>query len=76
MNVNNWGRHRTAPMVHWLSRIIDFLGYVAYDPSWTAGERLRAGREATGLSRRRMAKVLGFEEGMVKWERGKGRSGD
>jgi len=36
--------------------------------------RLRAAREALGLSRRRLAKTLGVDEGTVlKWERGRGK---
>ena len=65
----NWECNATHPALLWRPRIIEFLGYAPYDPSWTPGERLRAAREALGLSRRKMAKALGVDEGIVaKWE--------
>jgi transcriptional regulator with XRE-family HTH domain len=69
MTVNNWECYRTVPMVQWLPRIIGFLGYAPYDPSWGLGRRFRTAREALGWSRRRMAKALGVDERTVlKWE--------
>ena len=68
-----WERNLRTPYVHHIPAIIDFLGYVPYDPAWTAGERLRAVREALGLSQKKLANALGVDEGTVaRWERGSG----
>jgi len=69
--VNYWERNRFAPAPRQLPRVVDFLGYVPYNPRWTPGERIRAQREALGFSRQRFAQALGVHEGTVRrWEWG------
>jgi transcriptional regulator with XRE-family HTH domain len=51
--------------------IIRFLGYdpTASDPTVSIGERLRATRRARGLSRKKVAVLLGIDESTLwKWE--------
>jgi len=75
-SVVNWECNATYPALHWRPRIIEFLGYAPWDPSWTLGERLLAARETLGLSRRRAAKALGVDEGtLARWEGGRGKPG-
>ena len=57
--VNYWERNRFDPAPRHLPRIVDFLGYVPYNPCWTPAERVRAQREALGFSRQRFAEALG-----------------
>jgi DNA-binding transcriptional regulator YiaG len=54
-----------------IPRIIDFLSYAPYTPAPTLGEWLVMARRAVGLSRKRLAKRLGADEGTVfPWETG------
>ena len=69
-SVYNWETNRTEPEVRLVPYIIDFLGYVPYDPNRSFGERLRAIRTALGLSQEQLAKRAGLDESTVsKWER-------
>jgi transcriptional regulator with XRE-family HTH domain len=67
--VNNWECNRTAPEVRHYPHTFELLGYCPYDPAWTFGRRLRARREASGLSRKAAARALGVDEGTIgRWE--------
>lgn len=69
--VNYWERNRFAPAPRHLPRVVEFLGYVPYNPHWTPAERIRAQRETLGFSRQRFALALGVHEGTVRrWEWG------
>ena len=69
--VNYWERNRFAPAPRHLPWVIEFLGYVPYNPDWTPAARVRAQREALGFSRQRFARALGVHEGTVRrWELG------
>jgi len=63
--VGHWELGRSYPPVRLIPRIHAFLGFCPYDPDWTFGGRLRAAREAQGLSRRRVAALVGLDEGTV-----------
>ena len=52
----NWETNRTVPEVCLIPHIIDFLGYVPYDATWSFGERLRAIRSALGMSQEQMGR--------------------
>jgi transcriptional regulator with XRE-family HTH domain len=68
--IYNWETNRTEPEVRLIPRIIDFLGYVPYNPGWSFGKRLRAIRSALGLSQEELATRAGLDESTVaKWER-------
>jgi len=69
--VNNWERNRCGPALTQIPRIIEFLGYVPYDPSRPFGERLAAQRRALGISREALARALRVDESTVlRWETG------
>jgi transcriptional regulator with XRE-family HTH domain len=69
--VLNWERGKTSPDVRYYPAIIDFLGYNPRPIGETFAERLRAAREARGLSRKRLARELGVWETTVRdWEVG------
>jgi transcriptional regulator with XRE-family HTH domain len=69
-SIYNWETNRTGPEVRLVPHIIDFLGYVPYDPTWPFGQRLRAIRSALGLSQEQLARWAGLDESTVsKWER-------
>jgi transcriptional regulator with XRE-family HTH domain len=63
--IYNWETNRTAPEVQFIPRIIDFLGYVPYNPGCSFGQRLKAIRLALGLSERKFAKKIGVDQGAV-----------
>jgi transcriptional regulator with XRE-family HTH domain len=67
----NWERGRSEPELRFMLAIIRFLGYdpTAPDPTLSIGERLRATRRARGLSRKKVALLLGIDESTLwKWE--------
>ena len=71
--VNNWETNRSRPVVRFMPRIVEFLGYTpyAYVPT-SFGERLRMLRVARGLSQEKLAEKLGVDESSVQsWEAGK-----
>jgi DNA-binding XRE family transcriptional regulator len=68
--IYNWEMNRTVPQTRLIPDIIDFLGYVPYDPGWSVGQWLRAARSALGLSQELLARRVGLDESTVaKWER-------
>jgi len=60
-----WETGRATPETRYIPAIERFLGYCLYDPIWTFGERLRAAREAQGLSRARLSKMAGLDPATV-----------
>jgi len=72
--VYKWEAGRANPAVRSIPRIIHFLGYAPYDPGASLGEKLRARRQALGLSQKQFARELGVNEStVVRWEKGKRR---
>ena len=61
----NWEKNKTFPLVHYLPRIIEFLGYDSYPPPKTLGERVAHRRRSLGFSRKRLAKMLNVDEGTL-----------
>ena len=67
----NWERGRAEPELRFLPAILRFLGYdpTPPDPTLSIGERLLATRRARGLSRKKVATLLGIDESTLwKWE--------
>jgi hypothetical protein len=62
---DDWETGRAAPGVRCLPGIIVFLGYCPYTPGRPLGERLRVARQARGLSRGRLAALVGVDEGTL-----------
>jgi len=68
-NLIDWEANRHAPAVWFVPRIIAFLDYDPHPVPRTIGERIVAARRSRGLSRKRLAKLLGVDEGTLKrWE--------
>ena len=66
-----WEANRVAPTLPFLPKIVEFLGYCPYDPSWTPGERLTWIRRYLGLSQEAMARRLRIDPGtLARWEQG------
>lgn len=63
--VGHWEAGRVTPETRFIPAVHAFLGFCPHDPAWTFGERLRAAREAHGLSRRRVAALVGVDEATV-----------
>jgi transcriptional regulator with XRE-family HTH domain len=74
--VLNWEKNRSIPSLRFLPSIIEFL---EYDPTeqgtpQSLPERLHAHRRRLGLSRKKLAGLLGVDQSTVDgWERGKHR---
>ena len=68
--VLNWEASTCSPSVRYIPRIIRFLGIDPFPPPRTLGERIVAKRRPLGLSRKRLAKRIGVDEGaLARWER-------
>jgi transcriptional regulator with XRE-family HTH domain len=63
--VSHWESGKHPPPVRLIPGIQTFLGFCPFDPAGTFGLRLRAAREAQGLSRRRAAALVGVDEATV-----------
>ena len=70
----NWETNACPPSIRYMPGIIAFLGYDPYPPPQTLGEQIVARRRWLGLSRKRLAKKLGVDEGaLARWEKGVSR---
>jgi transcriptional regulator with XRE-family HTH domain len=74
--IQYWETNRVAPALRFRPRISSFLGYELFDgrvPESVA-ERLRAHRDRLGLSRKKLAALLGIDPSNIAgWETGKHR---
>jgi transcriptional regulator with XRE-family HTH domain len=66
----NWEKGHAEPELRFLPAILRFLGYDPRPEPATLGGRIRAAREAAGLSERELARRLGLDPGtLAAWER-------
>jgi len=69
-----WETNRVAPALRFLPKIIEFLGYdpgVGSQPRCLSGE-LKAHRRKLGLSRKKLAALIGTDESnLAGWETGR-----
>jgi len=68
----NWENNYNIPVLKFIPRIIDFLGYVSYDvSSLTLGERIKIARQSFGMTGRELANELGIHpDTLYSWEKG------
>lgn len=67
----NWEKGRVAPDARFWPAILRYLGYDPRPAPETLGGRIRAAREAAGLSEEALARQLGLDPGtLAAWERG------
>jgi transcriptional regulator with XRE-family HTH domain len=71
-----WETNRYAPSLQMIARIIQFLGYMPWDPSnMTLGERIVTLRSLLGISQKELARQLEVDPTTLsRWELGKGQS--
>jgi transcriptional regulator with XRE-family HTH domain len=71
----NWEKNYSSPKLHYIPRIIKFLGYVPIKvESKTLGERIVNYRRLSGITQKGLAKSLGVDPSTLgRWERDKGR---
>lgn len=72
--IYNWENNRTSPQIHYVPRIIKFLGYVPFSRDLkTLGERIVNCRRLSGIAQKELAKSLDVDPSTLgRWERGKG----
>jgi transcriptional regulator with XRE-family HTH domain len=69
--IMNWERGHRSPAIWTLPGIIKFLGYIPFELGHTLPERLIGYRKTRGLSRKKLARMLGVDECTLwRWERG------
>jgi transcriptional regulator with XRE-family HTH domain len=70
-SVYNWESNRVEPAVRLIPGIIRFLGYCPYTPGLPLAERLKLVRQSLGYSQRKLAVLLGVDDGTWRrWEAG------
>ncbi len=62
----SWETNKKQASIHFLPRIMKFLGYDPFPEPRTLGERLLATRRRLGLSQAQMANALRLDEGTVR----------
>lgn len=70
-SILNWEKNRTYPIIDYIPRIIEFLGYVPFDSisDMSLGEKIITCRKIKGISQKELAQQLGFDPGTVEqWE--------
>ena len=66
---HSWENDLNEPMIRFMPRIIEWLGYDPHPPPKNSSEWLMAVRRNLGLSRKGLAKTLGADEASVhRWE--------
>jgi DNA-binding XRE family transcriptional regulator len=66
---SNWEKDQTTTEIRYMPRLIEWLGYDPNPPPKNSSEWLMAVRRNLGLSRKRLAKLLGADESTVRqWE--------
>ena len=64
-----WEKDKHFPVVTYLGKIIEFLGYYPFPEPKTFGERILAKRRIMGVTQRQLAQHLGIDPTTVKnWE--------
>lgn len=70
-SILNWEKNRTDPVIDYIPRIIEFLGYVPFESisDMSLGEKIITCRKIKGMSQEELARQLGFDPGTVEnWE--------
>ena len=60
--IYNWENGRTVPALRLMPSLVRFLGYALYQPARSLLEKLKARRHSIGLSRKKLAQLLGVDE--------------
>jgi len=71
--IHNWEDKGVTPAIRLMPRIIEFLGYYPNDGNvvLSIADKLKAQRTKLGLSRRRLAALVGIDQStLAGWERG------
>jgi transcriptional regulator with XRE-family HTH domain len=72
--IMNWELAHRSPAIWTLPGIIKFLGYVPFAIGESLPEQLIGYRKIRGLSRKKLARILGVDEGtLLRWETGQRR---
>jgi transcriptional regulator with XRE-family HTH domain len=70
--ITGWEGNATIPEVRYMPAIIEFLGYNPLPVGGALPERLAMKRKALGLSKRKMAEMLGLDPAtLMGWEAGR-----
>lgn len=70
-SIVNWETNLRSPRIDYVSKIIEFIGYVPFENSaeTTLGEKIVTYRKIKGISQAELARQLGFDPGTVsQWE--------
>jgi transcriptional regulator with XRE-family HTH domain len=71
--VFNWERNKARPQIHYLPRILKFLGYNPSPFPESLRDQLLRERTTLGLTQKAFAKRLGVDPTtLARWEKGKG----
>lgn len=76
--VTNWEKGRTSPQLHFILKIIEFLGYVPFsEEGKSLGERIVEMRRLLGIRQDELALQVGVDpETLARWEQEIGQPSD
>ncbi len=67
-----WEKYGRSPVITVMGKVIKFLGYDPFPEPQTIGERIIAKRRVLGLTRKKLARRYGVDEGTL-WKLESGR---
>src|SRR3990172_4051066 len=72
--ITGWEKNRVSPRLHYIPKIIEFLGYNPCDTGVkTFDEKIVAYRRVLGLNQKELARALGIDPTTLgRWERNEG----
>jgi DNA-binding XRE family transcriptional regulator len=68
-------KQRHSPVIRFIARIIEFLGYDPFEEPKSLSEKLKTYRMRLGFSQKKMANIFGIDPGTLgNWERRRHKS--
>ena len=73
--IYNWENNRSSPELHYIPKVIQFLGYVPFQgQAETLGEKIMYYRRLHSITQKELAHSLGVDPTtLARWERNEGR---
>ena len=75
VSIYNWENNRSSPKLHYIPKVIRFLGYVPFEPlPRTPGEGIVRYRRLSGITQKELANRLGIDPSTLgRWEQDGGK---
>jgi transcriptional regulator with XRE-family HTH domain len=69
--ITNWEKNHSQPTIHYLHKIIQFLGYIPFEITGiSSGEKIKFYRTIRGISQKNLAREISIDPGTLsRWEK-------